>query len=97
MEFKNETQFIAEGAEEIIREHLQWGNSLDAMPSDKHSSAVFRKMLDGYLETFYGSDWHEEADDSEYREAWEMVMMRFERSKKLADKKWAVMLEVMGI
>ena len=94
MKFENETQIINEAAKAIIKNHLNWSNSLDSMPSEG-DARILGDMRDAYIDRFYGEDW--DWDNEEAKEAFDIVKPMFEEARMLADKKWNAMIAIMDI
>lgn len=94
MKFENETQFINEASKEIVKNHLNWSNSLDSMPSEG-SHRFYGNMIDAYIDAIHGEDWNYDAD--EYKRIAEIVLPMYEKAMEQADNKWNAMLAVMDV
>lgn len=94
MKFENENQIINESAKEIVKNHLNWSNSLDSIPSE-NGNRFYGDMIDAYIDAIHGEDW--DYDGDEYKRISEIVLPMYEKAMEQADNKWNAMMAVMDI
>ena len=96
MKFDSNSQFIEDAANEMVKAHLGWSNSLECNPSDGHSREVMSDMINAYMEGMFGYDWREVISREEYDGGHSTVLDLYDEACKLADSKWQQMLAIIG-